>query len=153
MGDDIRRIPLNKKYPANGKRMNGKPSLLSAELQLEFVEYVLRGLPPPRSCDMVGISERTYHLWMLKGRQYSEDLIEGEQNDIHDKYYEFYRQVNRAVAQWQLRFVDRLSQNVVDTTWTRDLAVLERRDSKNWGRDADHTYRGRDDFPSDESFL
>jgi len=111
------------------------------------------GLPPPRACDMVGISERTYHLWMLKGRQYSEALIDGEQNDIHDKYYAFYRQVNRAVAQWQYRFILRLSKESVDATWTRDLAVLERRDSKNWGRDVDHTYKGRDDFAADESFL
>lgn len=151
--EDIKRKPLNRRYKPDGKKLNGVPSKLSDELQIEFVEYVLRGLPPPRACDVVGISERTYHLWMLKGRKYGEELLEGEENQIHDKYYDFYRQVNRAVAQWQLRFVDRLSAHVVDATWTRDLAVLERRDSGNWGRDADHTYRGRDDFPSDESFL
>jgi hypothetical protein len=152
-GDAVTRRPLKGKRPSPGVGMSGAPSTLSEEVQNSFIEYVLRGLPPPRACDLVGISERTYHKWMQNGKRYSDDLIDGEQNDIHDIYYSFYREVNRAIAMWMIRFVDRLSASDVDQTWTRDLAVLERRDKSNWGRDSDHNFRGRDEFPSDEAFL
>lgn len=153
MAKEIRRKLLKGRPPPPGYGLVGHPTKLSQEMQDDFIDFVLRGLPPPRACDLVGISERTYYLWMQKGKRYADDIENGEQNDKHRAFYEFYRQVNRAISMWMIRFVDRLSLHTVDSTWYRDLAVLERRDPSNWGKQADHLYRGRDEFDPQEEFL
>ena len=118
------------------------------------------GLPVDRACDLIGLDRGTYTKWMKWGEDYlkatdaevaamtKEDRARGE------NYAYLYMQSKKVMAQWQAGIVDKDLHG--EGIWQRGIAILERRDSQNWGRP--HTRQINDGdltekFQPDPTFL
>lgn len=106
-------------------------SVISTALLRQFTSLIRRGLPFDSVCDFVGLDSATFWLWMKKGDRY----LEGDDGDDEDlaPYGLFVRGVRKAFAEFKLQVIDQLMKEK-PTTWMRDIAILERRDRRNWSR-------------------
>jgi hypothetical protein len=112
---------------ASGKRIHrldermmrmGRPTILTQEITQQLCAHIERGLPKEKACYLVGIDERTLHLWIEKGS--AEDAEE------------IYVALMRSVKSSEARFAQSALGNMADLAkagnknWTAYGWMLER---------------------------
>ena len=130
--------------------VRGNPNAMAGAFIEVFSEHLEDGIPVDVVCDLVGVSIRTYNHWVRKGEAYEESLIHGTDCDEDKEYHQFLVEVRRAQAIWKKERVLRLNRELTPI-WQKELALLERRDRVNWGRDAKETRQ--EEYSPDDSFL
>jgi hypothetical protein len=124
-------------------------TLLDDELISQFTQFTEEGMAADGVCDLLGIASSTFWSWLRKGERY---LVGKGQPEEHEIYGRFVRAFRFATAKYRLKVTRRLNAEEVDKHWTRDMAILERRDRKTWGRN--DPMGGEDNqFDPDEKFL
>lgn len=118
---------------------------LDRKLITFFCDLTVRGLPADGICDYLGISPEYYYRWLRVGNQL---LEEGNIKRIEAIFVRRYR---KALAIYRLDRVDRLH-DPVNRNWYKELAILERRDRKTYGR-KEQPGGSEDTFDPDERFL
>lgn len=141
-----------RKTKRKGQRTATKPVALRRRSRLDealvdrFCRLILKGLGPDSVCDYLGINPGNFWTWIKRGESYLEG--DGEPKE-HAIYAHFVLELKRAFARYKLRRVNALH---TGKTWYRELAILERRDRKTWGKQ-DPFGGMTEDFDPDENFL
>ena len=122
---------------------------LTQDVVTQIIPYIIEGVPLSVICGLCGITESTWHRWLDAGKRY---LDTGEPGPDADIYGQFYEEVERAKALWQLTVIRQsLQGEAYKANWVRDLTILERRDKANWGKEAYSS--GSTNYNPDEKFL
>ena len=79
-------------------------------------------------CDFLGIAPQTFWTWIRKGTLYLQDP---EIQPRYKLYGDFMLNTRRSAAVYRLTITRKLHNS---STWSRELAILERRDRKNFSR-------------------
>jgi len=122
--------------------------VLNQEVIDDFCSYIMKGLPTDGVCDLLGISTGSFWQWMKKGERYLRGNLQPEEHFIHGRFVQEFR---RASAGYRLKIIERLDRGG-NMMWARDMTILERRDRRNFSRNAPPG--GQDSsFDPDERFL
>jgi len=129
---------LAKKQPAIAHR-----STLNQETLQRIVDAVSRGLFLTTAAKLVNVDETTLHLWLDKGKEYS-DLAEGTTMPSNALIYiKLYREVSQARAQLEQRLVSTVASTALDKEdWRAATWFLERSYHQNWARKSVTTIEG-----------
>lgn len=120
---------------------------MSPELIERFCRLARKGVPPDAICDYLGVSAATFWGWIRKGEEFRQNSVPTEWAEYGD-FVECYR---KAVADYRISMITRVHSEH-NPYWQRELAILERRDRRNWGRNTSAI--GSDtEFDPDEKFL
>lgn len=115
----------------------------------DFCDYLMRGLPIDKCCDLIGISHQSYYNWVTWGKSY----LETGEPDHYEIYGDFFQATKKAGARWQLEILDRsMNTRGFKPAWVRDMTLLERKDRSNWGRGDSGKPEGGA-YDPDEKFL
>lgn len=116
-----------------------------------FCALIKRGLPVDGVCDYLGVASRVFWGWMKRGEIYLDGDGEPKQYAMCGKFILLLR---KATAEYRLTLVDSLHSREAGRgqAWIRDMAILERRDRKNFSRE---TPAGgtMESFDPEEKFL
>lgn len=74
---------------------------LTPQLQDTFIAARKRGLSIKRCCELTGIDESLYYIWMKKGRDH-------KTKNIDDQFVKFFETINRSQAQALNELLERL---------------------------------------------
>lgn len=136
----MERVRIQGPLPRRGK------TVLTPTLRRQFCKLIKRGLPPDGACDLLGIPNSVFWKWLKRGDAY----INGGENPPEWRVYgSFISAFKRAYARYRLTRIDRLHKS---SMWVRELAILERRDRKSFGRN-DPPGGAMDQFDPDDKFL
>jgi hypothetical protein len=104
-------------------------------------------MPLDGVCDYLGIEQSALSKWVRQGT-----LVNG--SNPKNIYSKLAKKVKRATAEYRLSLLDGLHGNEKKKTrnWYRNLAILERRDRKNFGR-YEPTGGTFESYDPDERFL
>lgn len=121
----------------------GRRPKLTDELEQKFLSHLANHHYLKTACSLVGIGERTYHLWREKG----EGKKDAEGNWIlHPKprYKLFIERVRETLAMSEVTLVE----NVVKKGgWKGSMEILKRRHHENWGDRHRMAVTGANDGP------
>ena len=121
---------------------------LTEDLIKDFAGYIKRGLPADGVCDLMGISNNAFWLWLKRGQAY----LNSDQSDpSHELCGYFVVQFKKALAEYRLQLITDLD-DAGEKIWKKYLEILERRDRKTFGK-ADPGGGADDEFDVDERFL
>jgi hypothetical protein len=136
-------------------KIQTKPSRLTLEVVETICAYVYMGAPYNIAAEAAGIPAGTEAGWRQKGMMYIEEIEEtgAPTNPKHAECAAYAKAAVTARANWQMRLLRRSFQDSFRSTWIRDLALLERRDSINWQLREDKLERGDQEGSPDEEFL
>jgi hypothetical protein len=99
----------------------GRRTALTEDVIAKLEEAFALHSPVKTACDYAGISDGCYYRWMQLARG-------GDK-----RYVELHERITRARSNSTLN-LSRLMHNAADDDWKAALAILERRDPKNWAR-------------------
>ena len=125
-----------------------RPFKLNLNVIEEVEDYLSRGLPITKCCQLMGISRQCYYLWVRKGQEF----LKERKPDKYAINALFVESIDRAVAKWQLHILDRSFQDAYSANWVRDITLLERRDREHWSRSEIVNHKEHTVDP-DERFL
>lgn len=137
----------------DGFKMREK-RVLTLQLIDKICKLVETGLPMDAVLDYYSINYKSYWQWADFGKQYLE-AEEEDRDEEHAIFGYFVQRLRKATAKYRSRLVNRLHTSWNDQ-WRRELAILERRDRKNFGRVVE---RAREEevesemYDPDDSFL
>lgn len=81
------------------RREPGRPTLLDKEVEDKLVEATRIGSPMTVAAAYVGIAERTFQDWMLRGHNEQQARLDGEDPDpVEQKYLDLFEKVTKARA-------------------------------------------------------
>lgn len=130
---------------ANSYRSNN----LDEKTIRQVTKLIKRGLPLDGVCDYLGIWYQTFWEWINKGAAF----INGDGEPKHHAIYgAFFVAIKRATAKYRYKLVNSLHTNGNREIWARELAILERRDRKNFGRN-DPLGGDQSSIDPDEKFV
>ncbi len=137
------------------KRKRIKPQLkaekrrvLDGDFIKKFCGYLKEGMPIDSICDYMSVDGTTFYDWVRKG----EGWIDGGQDDKATEVYGlFVQQMRKESANYRFTLVRRLSRPA-NRQWRRELAILERRDRRNYGKQ-EQAGGTIDEYNPDEKFL
>jgi len=112
------------------KRDLGLKVALTEKLVRQFCDLIAQGHPPDAVCDYLLVPKTSFHRWLRFGELYIEGNQEPKEHWIFGKFVAEFR---RAGARYRVSMVNRLHTSS-KRTWIRDLAILERRDRRHFGR-------------------
>ena len=136
----MQRLRLYAEPPTQKRR-----TVLNLHLITAFCDLIVKGLAVDAVCDYLSISNNDYYDWMRKGKKYLERDKPSKMQAI------FLTRFKKALAMYRLDRVNRLHDST-NRNWYKELAILERRDRKTYGRNEQPG--GSDDtFDPDERFL
>lgn len=99
-------------------------------------------------CDYLGVENSTFWFWRDKGQKYLDGNCRPKE---HQAYGNFVRCLKKAMAEYRLDRIDKLH-NAKKMDWIREMAILERRDRKNFGKN--EPPGGSDEqYDPDQKFL
>lgn len=140
----LKKLPSLKRRP---KFRNG-PHRLDDKLISQFSRYVRKGLTFETCCELLSINYSLFLFWKRCGESYL--AAEGADREPKDEMCaRFVRQYRLAFGQYKEGLNDRLHNS---PWWRREMAILERRDRKNYAR-AEVLGGDEDQFVPDEKFL
>lgn len=122
------------------------PNRPTPELIKQVCNLVEEGLPITSVLDYLGISPQTFYGWYRKGKMYNDSP------DVEPKYRiygDFELALKKAHASYQLTLIRRLHK---DEKWGRALAILERRDKKNFSKFDPFSGESLEQIDPDERF-
>lgn len=102
---------------------------LTEQTTAQFVELIKKGLPLDGCCDFLTISGEAFWNWMRKGTMY---LADNEPSE-YEPYGRFVAAIKKATAEYRIDRLESLHR-AGNRNWFRDLAILERRDRRSFGR-------------------
>lgn len=153
----------DKKKPVHPKASPVKP-IYKAPIQLKagvskctekivrkFCELIEEGIPAGTVCNFLGISNTAFHNWMRRGESYNDAGEEGGCPAEHEIYGVFVRAYKKAASRYLIKR-HRILHNTNDKNWYREVVILERRDKKNWSKDAPPG-GNEDQYNGDEKFV
>lgn len=140
----------NKKRMEKSKDFQGQGSMLETIFDL-FIVYLEEGNPLDVVQDLVGITQITFAKWIKRGEDYEEKVLVNEHDPMDETCYAFMREIRKAIAESKRKHVLRLNSTNPIHDWKQSLAILERRDRNNWGRDV--IAANKEVYDPDESFL
>ena len=108
-------------------KTNGK---ITVKLTRRFCKLIRKGLPIDGICDYLGINSSTFWNWKQKGQKYLDGGGEPKEDAI---YGYFVLKTRKALAMFRLRRITSMQRRNNDL-WTRDMAILERRDRLNFSK-------------------
>ena len=111
----------------------GRPSKLTPSVKKRLIDAISAGNYYEPACAYAGIHYATFRAWMVKG----EEQKTGQ-------YYEFYEEVNAAVAQAEVRIVA-IWQQQIPEDWHAARDFLARRHPERWANKDVHRMTGKDD--------
>lgn len=107
------------------------PSEFTPDLIKRFCRLIRKGLPADAVCDYLCIRAAVYYRWLERGERY----LDGGGTPPEDAHYgEFARRFKRATARYRMEQLRELHTVEGPGAWIRHMAILERRDRKNFGR-------------------
>jgi hypothetical protein len=123
-------------------------SRLNEELISDIASLVERGLPPESAGNYLRIPPPCYWNWLRKGEHYIN-------NDLHPKKDklcgELALAVKEAFAKYLKKTIDGLA-GKHNFLWRREMAILERRDKRNWSI-REQPGGSQEEYDPDERFL
>lgn len=120
---------------------------LDDELIKKICALVQNGFTLSATCDFLGISTSSLYRWRRNGELYLEG--DGEPKEF-ERYAIFLLSLKRALSIAMIELQDRLMTS--ELGWVKYLAMLERRDPQNFGRDIGSN--AEDDlYDASETFL
>lgn len=126
--DEPSNTPTKKKGPKRGTAH--RASKLNPEVIDRICALLEEGLPIDAVCDYIGISTMVFLEWRRRGEIYShQDEVPKE----FELYVELWIRHRKAAASYRLTRQRRLNDKN-NRDWVRDLAILERRDRANYGK-------------------
>lgn len=147
----IRRVHLKprRKRARNSKLgFLGNGTKLNRRIIKQFCDLIKMGRTVDSVCDFLGIPNNTFWSWMRRGEKYLNGNCEPEG---HYLYGLLMFKLKKATAQYRFSMVDKLH-NAGKGTWIKFMAILERRDRKNFSR-LELPGGGEDSMDADERFM
>ncbi len=115
----------------------------------QVVKLLRRGLPLSTCARYIATTETRLKRWMERG----ENAIETESVGVEDQIYaQLYLEAARAHAHYESEQIASLS-DPDNALWRRALSVLERRDSRTWGKQETDTQESGEIIDPDSKFL
>ncbi len=138
---------------ATTKNSIGRRTILTKKMQASLIKVIEAGNYYATACKHVGISVSVFHLWLKKGEDELERIIEladktgKEQKPDKNKliYVEFMEAVRKADSRGEMKAVESIHKHM-DGDWKAAIAYLERRHGE-WGRKDKHEVTGKDGAP------
>lgn len=117
--------------------------LKKPEIAQQIIEAIRVGNYIETAANYAGIGHSTFHLWMKKGRDEIERLVELEERGIDAEvdpalavYVEFVGNVKKAEADAEVQAVTRV-RSAMGENWQAAMTFLERKYPAKWGRRVD----------------
>jgi hypothetical protein len=107
----------------------GRITKPTKEIISQFTGFLREGVSLDIVCDFLGIQHRTCYEWIKKGKAYNA-YPEGEPK--YAIFGEFETALRKATAEYNIKMVRKV--HTAEKGWSRDLAILERRDRRNYGK-------------------
>lgn len=114
----------------------------------KFCELIREGMPIDACCDYIGINAASFHNWRAKGQKYLDSHGDPKEDAL---YGYFVMKTRKALAVFRRRRIKSLHKPFNDL-WTRDMAILERRDRSNFSR-REPEGGSEEEVTPDERFL
>lgn len=116
-------------------RKRGRISLLTTETHERIVQNVRAGSYLDDAAAHVGISERTLHNWLQRGRDAENELeLGGDIPDDELPYLHFFQSIKEARAEATIRNLALIQQAARAGSWQAAAWYLERTNPRKWGR-------------------
>jgi hypothetical protein len=117
-----------------GKK-TGRPTLLDDD-RLEAITNALRnGAYIDHAAQAAGISTRTYHGWMERGRTERDRINAGLASDPDEApFVQFLHSVERAQSEAAVDLLGEIANHARNGTWQAAAWILERKFPRQWGR-------------------
>lgn len=130
------------------KRKSWPVTALTDELITEFMVWVKKGIPLDAICDYLSIDNGVFWKWVREGEKWIKG--DGEPPD-KERCGAFVVELKKSSAEYRMRLIKELHDKN-NLSWSKQLAILSRRDRKNFGVTE---IQGGDDssFNPDERFL
>ena len=100
-----------------------RPSKLNPEIQQRIGKNIALGLTYRLAAESVGVTYKTFNVWMAKGR-----------NSTSGEYFEFYKYITKCNADAAKRLLERLHEAADAGNCQVCMWILERRFSEDFGR-------------------
>lgn len=117
--NNLNNLPAKQPKKSN---LGGRPTKLTPLVHQTIVTAIRAGNYANVSAGYAGISDRTYHGWITRGRK--------EESGI---YHEFFQAVKAAEHEAEVRAVA-MVQSAMPDNWTAAMTYLERKFPNRWGR-------------------
>jgi hypothetical protein len=104
-----------------GYRPQGRPTDCTPEKVAQICEFLRQGVSQECAATSAGLCERTFYVWLEKGREGVEP------------YVQFLQQVNAAENDAERMLVDTIRTQAAED-WKAGAWLLERRHPRRWGR-------------------
>lgn len=115
----------------------------------QIVKLLRRGLPLATCARYIATTETRVKRWLERG----ENAVEGNSDDEGDRIYmQLFLAAARAHAQYEAEQIASLS-DPENSLWRRALSVLERRDSRTWGKVSEDAQDSGEVLDPDSKFL
>jgi transposase len=126
----------------------GRPTLLDDE-RLEAITTALRnGAYIDHAAQAAGITARTYHAWMERGRNERDRLNAGLEADPNEApFVQFLQSVERAQSEAAVDLLGEIANHARNGTWQAAAWILERKFPRQWGRFDRTEHSGPDGGP------
>ena len=143
--------------PVNGKKRRrsetppvrkGPKTKLNDKVMSTFCRLTRRGLPPDGVCDYIGIAPTTFWNWIKRGELYINGDCSPPEFEVYGTFVMAFR---KALAQYRLARLDQIH-TPGNKDWYKEMAVLERRDRKSFGR-VEPQGGSFEDYDPDARFL
>lgn len=111
------------------KRPRGRPGKLTPEIAANIIQYIKSGSSLKHAAEHTGLSERTLHNWLERGRAAEDANTPGK--DVH--FLHFFRSVAVSRAQVAVK----IAATIISATqkdWRAGAWWLERTFPNEWGR-------------------
>ena len=115
----------------------------------QIVKLLRRGLPLATCARYIATTETRLKRWLERG----ENAVEGNSDDEADRIYmRLFLEAARAHAYYESEQIASLS-DPENALWRRALSVLERRDSRTWGKITEDAQESGEVLDPDSKFI
>jgi hypothetical protein len=125
--------------------------LLTPKLIRQFYDLLKRGHTIDAVCDFLGVGPTNFWGWKVKGQAFLDTEDPSQRIAAHEIYAHFVLETKKALAEYRFR-VTRRAHDPFNRTRQVDLAILERRDRKNYSKQ-DPSGGLDENFDPDEKFI
>jgi len=116
------------------KDRGGRPSSLTPDVQKKIVSAIAIGGYIETAAAFAGVSKPTLYDWLKRGNRELDSQKKGNlPNKKELKFVRFLNAANKAIAENELKSLDRLEAAAMDGEWRVDTWMLERKHPTKWG--------------------
>lgn len=116
-------------------KKTGRPTLLDEDRLQRITDALRNGAYIEHAAQAAGITSRTYHAWMERGRNERDRISAGLEPDEHEAVYlQFLQSVERAQSEAAVDLLGEIANHARNGTWQAAAWILERKFPRQWGR-------------------